>query len=104
MAKTTSRQREIIMAKRVARRWVIGVAYPEYRLRVLFGSNQIRNLGNLLQSFRDGRIAMTGVPRVADLGIREDFDGLDLWSRDVDGLRALQAWFEKRGFETTGLW
>lgn len=102
MAKTDERQ--VVMAKRVARRWVASIAYPEYRLRVLFGSFQIRNLTSLLQSLRDGKIAMQGVPRVADLGLKEDFDGLDLWSKDREGLRALQAWFEKRGFETSGLW
>ena len=94
----------VLMSKRVAERWLRSVSFPEYRVRVLYGSREIRNLAGLLQSFRDGRIAMSGVPRVADLGIKESPDGLELWSRDHEGLRALTTWFEKRGFETSGLW
>ena len=69
-----------------------------------FGKAEIRNLTNLLYSMRDGRIAMKGVPRVADLGVKDGTDGLELWSKDREGLIALANWFEKRGFETSGIW
>lgn len=98
------KEKQVLMAKRVARRWLQAVAFPEYRFRVLYGSREIRNLTNLLYSFRDGRVAMADAPRVADLGIKDDGDGIDLWSRDRKGLIALHTWFEKRGFETTGIW
>lgn len=96
--------KRVLMTKRVAERWLRAVSFPEYRIRVLYGAREIRNLTNLLHSFRDGRVAMRGVPRVADLGVKQGFDGLELWSRDHDGLQALGEWFEKRGFETTGIW
>jgi len=92
------------MARRVARRWVSRVAHTEYRFKVLLGAREIRNLPGLLRSFRDGKVAMIDVPRIADLGVREGFDYVDIWSRDRKGLVALKDWFEKRGFETTGVW
>jgi len=103
MAKNEPDKR-VLMTKRVAERWLRAVSFPEHRIRVLYGSREIRNLTNLLYSFRDGRVAMEGVPRVADLGVKAGFDGLELWSKDHDGLQALGNWFEKRGFETTGIW
>jgi len=97
-------RKRVLMTRRVAERWLRAVSFPEHRIRVLYGSREIRNLTSLLYSFRDGKIAMQDVPRVADLGVKTDFDGIELWSRDHDGLKALANWFEKRGFETTGLW
>lgn len=94
----------VLMTKRIAERWLRSVMYPEYRFRVLYGSRDFRNMASLMFSFRDGRVAMEGVPRVADLGVKDDYDGLELWSKDHDGLKNLQMWFERRGFETTGIW
>jgi len=99
-----SKEKQVVMTKRVAERWLRAVMYPEYRFKVLYGSKDFRNMASLMHSFRDGRIAMQGCPRVADLGVKDGFDGLELWSKDHDGLVALQAWYEKRGFETTGIW
>jgi hypothetical protein len=103
MSKQGSEKR-VLMTKRVAAKWLRAVSFPEYRIRVLYGAHEIRNLPSLLHSFRDGKVAMQDVTRVADLGVKADFDGLTLWSRDHDGLQALGNWFEKRGFETTGIW
>lgn len=103
MAKKTT-EKQVLMTKRVAERWLRTVMYPEYRFRVLYGSRDFRNMANLMLSFRDGKVAMEGVPRVADLGVKDSFDGLELWSKDREGLMALQAWYERRGFETTGIW
>ena len=96
--------KKILMTKRVAERWLRAVSFPEYRVRVLYGAKEIRNLTGLLHSFRDGRVAMGSVPRIADLGVKDGSDGLELWSRDRVGLLALTTWFEKRGFETSGIW
>lgn len=96
--------KKVLMTKRVAERWLRSVMYPEYRFKVLYGSKDFRNMSGLMLAFRDGKVAVQDVPRVADLGVQDGFDGLELWSRDHDGLVALQAWFERRGFETTGIW
>jgi len=97
-------ERRVVMAKRLAARWVARKAKAEYRFSVLYGAREIRNLPNLLRSFRDGKVAMEDAPRVADLGVRESFDSLTLWSNDREGMVSLKDWFEKRGFETTGVW
>jgi len=99
-----SSEKRVLMTKRVAAKWLRAVSFPEYRVRVLYGAHEIRNLPSLLHSFRDGKVVMQDVPRVADLGVREHFDGIELWSKDREALQALGSWFEKRGFETTGIW
>jgi len=99
-------QKRVVMARRVARRWVTGLAAPEYRLRILYGMTEIRQLPNLMRSFRDGRIAMEGVDlgSLPDLGVKENFDSLEIWTRNREALSKMQAWFEDRGFETSGVW
>lgn len=97
-------EKRVVLARRVARRWVRKVAHPEYRLRILYGTREIRNLPSLLRSFRDGRVAMEGMASVPDLGVKESFDALEVWSADRNALVKVQDWFEKRGFETTGIW
>jgi len=102
MAKKT--QKHVVMAKSVARRWISRVAEPEYRVKVLLGSKEFRNLSNLLRSFRDSKVAMQGVPTIKDLGVKEHFDTLEIWSRDRESLVKLAGWFESRGFDTSGVW
>ena len=97
-------KKEVVMARRVAARWVSRMAAPEYRFRILLGGNEIRNLPSLLRSFRDGKVAMDGVTPIRDLGVREAGDYIEVWSRRWGDLLALSQWFEKRGFETTGVW
>ncbi len=96
-------ERHIVMSKSVARRWVAGLAQPEFRVRVLLGSGDAKNVIGMLKSFRDRKISM-GLPPVRSLGIKEAFEYLDLWTPDRDGLIGLKDWFEKKGFETTGVW
>ncbi len=103
MAEKTIEKR-VVMARRVAGRWLRRVAHSEHRFKVLLGAKEIRNLPGLLRSFRDGKIAMVDVPKISDLGVKEGFDHISMWSRDRIGLIALKDWFEKRGFETTGIW
>lgn len=97
-------QRRVVMAKRIAERWIRKVAHAEHRFDVLLGAREVKNLPNLLRAMRDGKVALEGVPRVASLGIQESFDSLTLWSGDREAMVSLKDWFEKRGFETTGIW
>jgi hypothetical protein len=98
-----STEKRIVMAHNVARRWIGRVARVEYRIRVLYGATEFKNLTNLLRCFRDGKVAMKGLSRIADMGIKEDFDGIDVWSSDYDAMVALNTWFEERGLETSGV-
>lgn len=97
-------EKKVVMAKRVAARWIARKAKAEYRFSVLMGQREIRNLPNLLKSMRDGKLAMEGVPTIPDLGVREDFDKVTMWSNDREAMLRLADWFERRGFDTTGVW
>jgi len=97
-------EKRIVMARRVARRWVSRIATAEFRFSVLYGAKDYRYIPGLLRSQRDGKVAMAGVPTIPDLGIRESFDCVTLWSSNREAMLSLQSWFERRGFETTGVW
>jgi hypothetical protein len=91
----------VVMAKEVARRWLEAKARAEYRLRI-YGSH-IRNFPGLLRAFRDNRTRIAGVKSIPDLGIREGFDTVSVWSTDYDALMSLQKWVESRGMDTSGV-
>jgi hypothetical protein len=97
-------ERRVVMARRVARKWVRRLAHAEHRFSVLYGVRDHRYVPGLLRSQRDGRVAMESVPTIPDLGIRENFDSVTLWSANREAMVALKDWFEKRGYETTGVW
>lgn len=96
----------VVMARRIAARWLNDQAKPEYRLKVFTAgtSRERRAMPNLLRSFRDGRIRLGSMEPIADLGVREEFDHFVLWSSNREALMKLAAWFEERNYETTGIW
>ena len=96
-------ERQVVMARAVAGKWLRRAAHSEYRLRILFGASH-KNLPNLLRSFRDGKVSVVGVPRVADLGVKEAFDAVEVWSPNQEALAKLAAWAEDKGLETSGVW
>ena len=97
-------EKRVVMAKRVAARWITRKAQAEHRFSVLLGGRDIRNLPNLLRSYRDGKVALSEVTPCADLGIIDNGDSLTLWSNNREAMLNLKDWFEVRGFETTGVW
>ena len=99
-----SENKRVVMARRVAAAWITRKAKAEYRFSVLLGAREIRNLPNLLRSMRDSKLAMTGVPNIADLGVKEHFDKVTMWSSDREAMIQLADWFERRNFDTTGVW
>jgi hypothetical protein len=104
MSKSVQGERRVIMARRVALKWLLQTAKAEYRFEVLAKTADLRHIPNMLRSFRDGKVAMRGVSRIHDLGMQEHGDSLALWSRDRSAILTLKDWFEKRGFETSGVW
>ena len=102
--KTVATERRVIMARNIARRWIAATAKAEYRLRVLYGAKEYKNLPNLLRAFRNGKVAMVGIKPIPDLGVTESFDGMEVWSSDKEALATLNTWFESKGFETSGVW
>jgi hypothetical protein len=97
-------ERRVVMSKMVAKRWLFARLRPEHRLKVYYGAQEIRGLPALLRSFRNGKLKIGSVEPIPDLGIQEEMDSFTIWTADREGLRELQAWFEKRGCETTGVW
>mgnify|MGYP003963935885 FL=1 len=104
--KDDSRDTQVVMVRAVARRWIRKMAKAEYRVRVFYGSRGYQNLPNLLRAFRDGKTSITGVDRIADLGVDPDEggDSLEVWSHDRRGMVKLGQWLEDKGFDTTGVW
>lgn len=92
----------VLMSREISRCWLQKKGHAEYRLRI-YGS-QIRNFPGLLRSFRDQRVRIAGVAPIPDLGVREGFDFVAVWSSDFKSLQSLQKWAEDRGMETSGVW
>jgi hypothetical protein len=101
--KKTSQVR-VAMAKRVADKWLQKNALPEYRLTVYTGWESMRNLSGLLHAFRDRKTRIGSIEPIEDLGMDVTPDRLTLWSRNREGMLALDKWLTERGCETTGLW
>jgi hypothetical protein len=97
-------EKRVVMPKTVAKRWVARIAHAEYRFKILLGTQEVKGLPGLLRSFRDRKVAMAGVEPLPDLGVKENFDYIEVWSSNHDGIVKLKDWFERRGFETTGVW
>ena len=100
-------ERHVVMAHRLATRWLRERTRPEYRMRVLsVGPSRERwALPNLLRSFRDEKVKLGGLPDpIPDLGVRDGFDAFVVWTSDREALIKLAAWLESRGYETSGIW
>jgi len=95
----------IIMSKAVAKAWLQDQATPEYRFQV-FNVGNVRRFVNILRSFRDHKFRLAGVSPVPDLGVKptEDYQGIHVWSSNLDSLKTLHQYFVKHRFETTWIW
>jgi hypothetical protein len=95
--------RRVVLARAIAARYLVEVSRPEYRLSILTGSDDRINVPSVLAGFRAGRIRLAGTSAPSDLGLREEFDSIVMWSSDADALGKVAGWFESRGFETSGV-
>lgn len=100
-----SSERKVVMAKKVARKYLESLGNPEYRVTVYSSFDSIKNLPSLMRSFRDGKIRMSGLDLepIRDLGIHEEFDSMTVWSSNESAMRVLCAWLDSRGHENTGI-
>lgn len=96
-------ERRVVMARNVARDWLVSRAKPEYRFRV-YHNQDLRPYANLLRSFRDKRFKLAGVEDIPDLGVREKTGSLMVWSNDWKALMSLKTFFEKKGMDTSWIW
>lgn len=99
-------ERRVVMAHNVARQWLFQTASPEFRFRVFTAAEKIAKQQEYhLRRFRDGaRASFEGVSAIPDLGIKIEGDSIHVWSRYRKALIELKDYFEKHGFETTGVW
>ena len=105
MSENENKEHRILMAKRLARRWVLSHIRPESRITVYYGINDVSRIPSLLRSFRDGKIKLSGTDlKIPDLGVSEKFDGFEIWSSDKEAMVILNKWLEDRGFQTSGVW
>ena len=93
-----------LMTKKLAGAWLRKISSVEHRVDIIWGPRGIGQLGGTLRAFRDKRVAFTNAPCVPDLGVKELPDKISLWSADREKLAALNAWLERRGYETSGVW
>lgn len=95
--------RRVVLARAIATRYLTEVSRPEYRLSILTGSDDRFHIPSLMAGLRDGRLKLGGMSAPPDLGVREEFDSVVVWSSDSNSLGKIARWFETRGFETSGV-
>ena len=101
----------IVMAKAVAARWLQSASKGEYRFTIFGFPTQVKakRFASSLRAIRDKSQRMAGdgvvhIPVIADLGVRERGDIVEVWSSDVEGLRHLARWAETTGLNTDFIW
>lgn len=100
-------ERRVLMAHDVVRRFIFEQANPEFRFRVYTASDRITKFQlHNLRKFRDGtgRELFANLDPISDLGMQSFGDSFSVWSRNRRGLIQLKDYFEKHGFETSGVW
>lgn len=97
-------EKRVIMAKKVAQRWLEENAFPEYRFRVLLNGGDAPAYAGLLKGLRDGRITLQKVARIPDLGVQEEVGSLTVWSANKAGMQSLRDYFMRRGMDTSWIW
>lgn len=98
------------MARSVADRWLKGHTRSEYRFTV-FGfqtPRKAKRFASSLRSLRDRQQLRTSAslrfPAIADLGVKEKGDSVELWSSNVEALRKIARWAESSGLNTDFIW
>ena len=93
----------IIMSKKIASNWLKSKTKPRYEITIFNRDKSSKRTAELLRSVRDNKIKLAGMDTISDLGIKESFDGVTLWSSNHAALEKLAKWFEVRGYDTTGV-
>jgi hypothetical protein len=100
----------VVMARSVADRWLRGHTRSEYRFTV-FGFQspaKAKRFASSLRSIRDRQLRVsshpTHLPVIADLGVKEKGDAVELWSSNVEALRKIARWAESAGMNTDFIW
>lgn len=101
MSNKVSKKR-VIMAKRLARKWLENHMTPRFKVRVLCNQDP-KQLSSLLYSWRDGRLKLGSLKPLPDLGLQAGFDFIDIWSMNKQAMVELVSYLEGRGYETTGV-
>ena len=104
MGKPNGSVTRVLMAKRLATRWVATNATPEHRLVVLAGFGSVQNLPSLMRAFRDSKVRIAGMDPILDLVVTHQSEKMILKSRNKRALRDLDVWLVDRGCETGGIW
>lgn len=104
MPKQKPSEVRVLMAKRVAAAWLKSAAASEYRLTIHSVPHSLRFLPQMLQGWRNGKTRLGSMAPVSDMGLSTNPGKITVWSRNREGMAALDKWLTSRGCETTGVW
>lgn len=93
--------KSIVMVRKLAGQWLEEHAKEEYRFNIMASP---RYFGGILRSFRDGRLKLSKVNPIPDLGVEEMSESVQVWSSNREGLKSLERYFSKLGVETSWIW
>ena len=101
---TDIKVKRVLMTKKLARSWLRSKSKTTFHLKVLYKDGSSYKWVKILKAFRNGKLKrVAGLEPITDLGVKESFDYFVIWSRDYDKMNKLATWFEKNGYETSGV-
>lgn len=93
----------VIMAREVGLAWLLSKTSVEYKIRILSGGKDYKNLVNLLRSWKKGQVHFDGVTAAPDLTIHHLYDIVIVRSANKDCITRLSHWLTDHGIEHSGL-
>lgn len=90
------------ITKEVALRWVQSVSQPHFKVYIYGPVEKLGKLHRVLAQLREGKARTGSLSNLGDLGLAREFDSLAIWSSDEDGIKKLNSWLERHGYETSG--
>lgn len=93
----------VIMAREIGSAWLLAHTSVEYKIRILAGVKDYKNLVNLLRSWKRGQVSFQGVKAAPDLTIHHLCDIVIVRSSNKDCISNLADWLTQQGIEHSGL-
>lgn len=96
--------KRILMAKKLARKWLEENSSAEYRLTIYenIERNKI-NLPSVLRAMKTKRSKWASVGPVPDMIVKVGFDFVVVRSKDEDSITRLDSFLRDQGYETFGV-
>lgn len=98
-----SLDKQTLMAKRIAKKWLESVSSTEYKLVVYMnGGGSNINVASLIRTARNKKTHWSKMGPYPDLKVRAGFDFVTVRTHSKEAVKEIGEFFQNVGFETFG--